>query len=107
MHLLVRLRDSSPVRGLGRMGAMRGSSEDLLAIRSRAYRGSLPFKKFSPVSVSSLTFVCSYPPVIVSQGSADEDSDRSLQDLTSLNHSGDLSFAKKKLSSRSVSTMPP
>jgi chromosome segregation ATPase len=75
-----RLCDSSPVRGLGRMGAMRGSSEDLLTIRSRAYRGSLPFKKFSP-------------------GSADEDSDRSLQDLTSLNHSGDLSFAKKKLSS--------
>lgn len=36
------------------------------------------------------------------QGSADEDSDRSLQDLTSLNHSGDLLFAKKKLSSRSV-----
>ncbi|CAI8046659.1 Disks large homolog 2 [Geodia barretti] len=75
-----RLRDSSPVRGLGRMGVMRGSSEDLLTIRSRAYRGSLPFKKFSP-------------------GSADEDSDRSLQDLTSLTHSGDLSFAKKKLSS--------
>ena len=30
--------------------AMRGSSEDLLAIRSRGNRGSLPFKKFSPVS---------------------------------------------------------
>ena len=28
---------------------MRGSSEDLLVIRSRGYRGSLPYKKFSPV----------------------------------------------------------
>ena len=41
----------------------------------------------------------------VPQGSADEDSDRSLQDLTSLNHSGDLSFGKKKLSSRSDFTV--
>ena len=54
VHALCRLRDSSPVRGLGKTGAMRGSSEDLLAIRaSRGYRGSLPYKKFSPVSFPS------------------------------------------------------
>ena len=42
------------------MGVMRGSSEDLLTIRSRAYRGSLPFKKFSPVSLLSFSpHVCS------------------------------------------------
>ena len=53
LHPSVRLRESSPVRGLGRMGAMRGSSEDLLNIRSRPpHRGSLPYKKFSPVSAS-------------------------------------------------------
>jgi hypothetical protein len=75
-----RLRDSSPVRGRMGRAAWRGSSEDLLAIRKREYRSSQLCKRFSP-------------------GSADEDSDRSLQDLTSLNHSGDLSFAKKKLSS--------
>lgn len=53
VYISLRLRDSSPVRGIGRMGgaAMRGSSEDLLSIRSRGYRGSLPYKKFSPVSI--------------------------------------------------------
>ena len=41
------------------------------------------------------------------QSSADEDSDRSLQDLTSLTHSGDLSFSKKKLSARFDSDNAP
>ena len=101
--ILSRLRDSSPVRG--RMGgaALRGSSEDLLAMRRKEYRSSHLCKRFSPVSLQHKNLLYTKISLYV-QGSADEDSDRSLQDLTSLNHSGDLQFARKKLSSRLVYT---
>lgn len=48
IHFVTRLRESSPVRQLGRVGektsAMRGSSEDLL-IAHKKHGGSLQFKK--------------------------------------------------------------